>query len=720
MNRRRFLGSTLLGSLSTLRGPCALSAMIGAPAKASGSLQTRASSSWRLRTEDTEVYFSMHDGRPVAKVLSARATGQNWLSSPIREQLMTTVLLDGVSAGTDWKFEGAVEDHRGGEVIFRYRNTKPSLELRSIWRARPGRGPVEHWATIKNLSGRTVTVTHQDSLALGGLALTSGESAQAWWINRGANTPDLKGGMFTPNVDSDLDQILVSDPTKGASPVPWMAVQVGGKHGLYVGWEFSGIGRIHVKTVVENPARFDLQVGLLPDFKTDIATGETFWVPPAFVGCYRGSLDEGSYTLHRFILDKLLPSLPKDQPYPTLAYNLYLDAGGNKAREKNVLQSAAICKKLGFETFVPDAMWYPEDGDWRWDPERFPQGGGPIADYAHQKGMRLGLWCAWTHGGTSHAPGATNIQQHLDWFNQKPGPKWKPEYINWSPLMDLGCSAAEEWAKEKTQQVVAENHLDYLKHDFSPIVTECEQTNHRHRYGTDVSYWSTQGYYEVQEALKRKFPDLVLEGCSGGGHIKDFGYIKRVHYIVTTDTLSALPDRQSIYDSTFAFPPAVLMAYTYDNFYNRTSDRPGPYLWRSAMMSAWQIDPTDTATWTDREIRDAKRSTQIYKSWVRPILNDCEVHHILPRPDGIHWDGMFYWSRRLKRGTVYIFRPNNDQVTMRFRLRGLEAGGQYNIRSEDGSVSQGVLNGAQLMSQGLTVRLPHKYSSDLIYVEQDD
>src|SRR6202023_4427777 len=113
---------------------------------------------------------------------------------------------------------------------------------------------------------------------------------------------------------------------------------------------------------------------------------------------------------------------------------------------------------------------------------------------------------------------------------------------------DLGYDPAREWAMKETQRVVRDNQLDFLKHDYTPIVTQCEQTNHRHRYGVDVSYWSTLGYYEVQKALMKNFPDLSLEGCSGAGHIKDFGYIKHVHYIATTDTLSSLPNRQSIWD----------------------------------------------------------------------------------------------------------------------------------------------------------------------------
>ena len=189
------------------------------------------------------------------------------------------------------------------------------------------------------------------------------------------------------------------------------------------------------------------------------------------------------------------------------------------------------------------------------------------------------------------------------------------------------------------------------------------------------------------EALKQRYPNLALEGCSGGGHLKDFGYIKHVHYIVTTDTLSALPDRQSIYDSTFAFPPAVLMAYTYENHYNKDADRPRPFFWRCAMMG-WrgEIDPTQRPPTGRREgyPLDAQRATEIYKSWIRPILRDAEVHHILPRPDGFHWDGMFYWSPSLKHGTVYVYRPNSDQGSQRIPLKGLAPDVQYRVRSEGG------------------------------------
>ncbi len=673
---------------------------------------------WRLATDDTVIIVSVDCDRPVLKSLSSKAASRNWLSVPLREKLMDKVEVNGVPVATEWKFHGADLDSGREQLTLRFSNSDPQLELRSIWRARHGHGPVEHWLTIANDSGRTVTVRHQDSLVLDGLVLAPHESAQAWWVNRGGGNASQEGGTFTVDANAEFAQDLISSPVDGSSPVPWMAIQVGQIHGLYVGWEFSGIGRIHAETISMKPTRLDLRIGSLPEFKTDLPVGETFLVPPAFVGCYEGDIDEGGYTLHRFVLEKLLPPLPKDQPYPTLAYNLYLDSGGNKAREADVLRSAALCREFGFETFVPDAMWFPQAGDWRWDPERFPNGVRPIEQYVHQNGIKLGLWVAWAQGGNSEDSEALNVFRRPDWFVQRFNPDWKSDYLNWSTLLDLGYDPAKEWAKRATQHLVSEYKLDYLKHDYSPIEVKCVQTNHRHQHGVDVSYWSTVAYYEVQEGLKRKFPDLVLEGCSGGGHIKDFGYIKRVHYIVTTDTLSSLPNRQSIYDSTFALPPAVLQAYTYENHYNQVSDRPLPYFWRCAMMGAWQIDPTNTSTWTTEERAGVRRATEIYKSWIRPMLRDVKVHHILQRPDDYHWDGMFYWSPSLKRGTLYVFRPNNDEVFRRVRLKGLVGDKSYRVRSEDHSVAEGIRTGAELMNLGLRIKLPGKFTSDLIYLEE--
>ena len=684
--------------------------------------------SWRLSTDDTFIDLSVQNDLPVitsvgASKLEAKKLQANWLLAPVPEALLPAVEQNGATISTMWRYKTASYDAGSGKLVLRFANVAPALELESIWQARPGRGPVEHWLTITNLSNAPVTLGHQDSLVIDHIAIPEHDSMDAWWIKRGGGNATNEGGTYARSV-GNTDETLTSDPTDGASPVPWLAMQVGDSRGLYVGWEFSGIGRIHFhaspasgSSHATKPAELKIETGNAPAFKTDVMPGEKFLVPPAFVGCYTGDIDDGSYSLHRFIQEKLVPAYPPNYPYPSLTYNLYLDSGGANAKEADVLRSAVLANELGFETFVVDAMWFPQSGDWRWDTTRFPHGAKPVEEYLHSHNMQFGLWMAYTHGADSDDPRAMSISRHPNWFAAPP--KLDPEgHINWGAIVDLGSDAARDWVKQATQQAVRDYKLDYFKTDYTPIVTQCQQTDHRHHYGVDVSYWSTLGYYAVQENLLNTYPNLILEGCSGSGHIKDFGDIRRVHFIAMNDTLSSLPDRQAIYDSSFAFPPSALMNYTYENYYDTYSDAPEAYLWRSAMMSWWQIDPTHSASWTPEQRAGVKREVEIYKSWIRPILRDVEVHHILPRPDGFHWDGMFYWSPSLKRGTLYIFRPNSDQAAAHVYLKGLDPGKKYSLRTEDHSIPDGMYSGLQLMSAGLDIHLPKRYSSDLLYIEQ--
>ena len=294
---------------------------------------------------------------------------------------------------------------------------------------------------------------------------------------------------------------------------------------------------------------------------------------------------------------------------------------------------------------------------------------------------------------------------------------WRPGPFSGVQLC-LASSDAKHWAIAKTEWLVKNHHLDYLKHDIGPIVTSCERSDHRHKYGVDASYWATLGYYEVQERLRQANPGLVLENCSGGGQIKDFGVIQRTHYTVATDTLSNLPDRQSIYDSTFAFPPLLLQAYTYDNFYPVKGDEPASFLWRSGMMSAWQIDPTDTAKWTPLHAQFGAQATKTYKEWIRPMLQDVKVHHILPRPDGVRWDGMFYLNPETGRGMLYIFRPDSPDDRQTIHFKGLDRAKHYWIWSEEGLLHRSRKLGSDLMTNGLPITLERRYSSDLVYVQE--
>jgi hypothetical protein len=51
-------------------------------------------------------------------------------------------------------------------------------------------------------------------------------------------------------------------------------------------------------------------------------------------------------------------------------------------------------------------------------------------------------------------------------------------------------------------------------------------------------------------------------------------------------------------------------------------------------------------------------------------------------------------------------------------LKGLVADEKYTVRSEDHSTQERTYSGAVLMKSGLMIRLPERYTSDLVYLEE--
>jgi len=90
-----------------------------------------------------------------------------------------------------------------------------------------------------HFGGKTVTVSHQDSLVLS--RLLPGGPASLWWVKRGGGNAMDQGGTFSAPLKTGLDQLLPTSPNNGVDPVPWMAVQVGQDRGLYVGWDYKAL-----------------------------------------------------------------------------------------------------------------------------------------------------------------------------------------------------------------------------------------------------------------------------------------------------------------------------------------------------------------------------------------------------------------------------------------------------------------------------------------------
>jgi alpha-galactosidase len=323
-----------------------------------------------------------------------------------------------------------------------------------------------------------------------------------------------------------------------------------------------------------------------------------------------------------------------------------------------------------------------------------------------------------------------------DWVVADTPADWKPEPFK-GQTIDIGLPEVQAWAEGETERIVSDYHLDMLEHDGYLVAQGCARTDHPHAppdpenlhvrpaassfwvesaNETDVSYHATRAYYGVQAALRKKHPGLLLEICNDGGRMVDFGSAAHGDYFSITDAYDPVSNRRAFYDASHVLPPAMLETYVekwptpaIENF---------RYMLHSGMMG-WLTIMTDTTAWTDQQHRVAKEEFELYKTKLRPLIRDAELHHISARPDGVHWDAMEYFDPTRETGVVYVFRgtaTNAHANQQKFALKGLRSDRQYLLHFHDGNSRDRKMTGRTLMESGLEVELRTANSSELVFI----
>ena len=672
---------------------------------------------WSFNTGDTSLTVTCNADQLAIASLSSPGGTPGWIGKPVPVSLPAHVFINQASRSLRWKFSESTAKPTLGATTLRFISREPKMELLSIWQAQPGAGPIEHHFEIVNHSGGIIEVTLQPSLALT-LTAPPEHLLENWWVEKGGGRPS-DAGTHQESISNGYTFKGRSTPyAEAPEMIPWISIQdVTGNAGVYFGIEFSGRVGFDVSAAGQ-PLQVSVTAGLDPserDFRSRLAEGERFVTPTVFVGCYRGDVDAGANRLHRFVATHLRPAA-SDARYPLVVNNSWGSGMAvDEALARHMIDDSAA---LGVELFHIDAGWFRGVGDWHPDDKKFPHGLAPVSDYTHGKGMLFGLWVGWTQGGTEsrgmETMAVTNPQQQ-DWFTHDYPATWKPADFTGATAC-LGDAPARDWCLRELRRIVSANKLDLLEHDQVMIVDQCNRTDHSHTASpADIAYHAAEGYYSVYDQLRKEHPALLFEDCVNGGRTVDFGIVRRTHYISITDTYDPMSNRRAFYDSSYPLPPSMCECYV--------ENKPGPSLatfntmLRSGLMG-WCTLMCDTGAWSPQQHHSAKHEIEIYKKWIRPLINHGDLYHISTRPDDARWDGMEYMDSKTGKGIVFAFRGATAGETSHvFKLKELDRTTSYAIWSEDGSVSPALLSGAKLMDEGLTVKLSEPGASELIYLQ---
>jgi hypothetical protein len=451
---------------------------------------------WSLKTADTTLTLGVRADKKLYLCKLASPAGWNWTKAPSPFPFVSHAGIGDEKRELTWRFQRGAEDHAdGSRVTLTFTNADPALELASIWQARRGPGPVRHTLFIRNQSSRKVTLYEQESLDVQVVGPAEGTSVV--YINDDGSLPDKTGVYHDPLV-AGYRKLLQFSEAQDFIPITFVDAE--GKHGLYVGWEWS-IGRMAIATH-PGPGSAAIKAGNGDDFKTDLEPGETFEVPPGFLGAYQGDLDDAGNSLRKYLFNYSMPAVLRNDPgYPKVEWNAFAATGKGQgswtSTETKYYPLMDEIAPLGFEEVVLDIGWWQGDTNHKPHPPvgnstNWPSGMLAARNYAHDKGMRFGM------------------------------------YWNCNPSMTTldGINHRQEDARFLYEQF----RMDFFRSDGTDgnvLQTGGHGPGTRAHYAEDAGYWQTKGYYQVLDSLYATITNFSYENCSGGGRIKDYGILKR-------------------------------------------------------------------------------------------------------------------------------------------------------------------------------------------------
>lgn len=330
------------------------------------------------------------------------------------------------------------------------------------------------------------------------------------------------------------------------------------------------------------------------NFSWKLEPGSAFQTPEVLMTYSDQGLNKMSQAFHEIIRERIVRSKFKHADRPILVNNweaTYFDFNEEKLR--TIVDEA---ENLGIEMFVLDDGWFghrDDDnsslGDWTVYKKKFPSGLGHFADYVHEKGLKFGLWFE----PEMISYDSELYRKHPEYLMQVPGRRPSPSRNQY--VLDLTRKEVIADLFGQISKVLKEGSVDYVKWDMNRHLSDVYSASLPKDRQGEVYHRYVLGLYELMERITSAFPDVLFEGCSGGGGRFDAGFAYYMPQIWTSDNTDAVSRLTIQYGTSLVYPISMTTAHV-SAIPNHQTGRKTPFETRgNAAMSAvfgYELDLT--------------------------------------------------------------------------------------------------------------------------------
>ena len=457
-------------------------------------------------------------------------------------------------------------------------------------------------------------------------------------------------------------------------------------------------GSFQTKIQLDQMEQVRLVMGINPElFRWELKPSEVFDTPEVIMSYSGNGMEKLSHNFHKVIREHVCRGMYKLAERPVLINNweaTYFDFN-----EEKILKIAEQAASLGVDMLVLDDGWFGKRnddcsglGDWFVNEEKLNGGLGKLAEKIKSLGMKFGLWFE----PEMVSEDSDLYRSHPDWAIKIPSRN--PVRSRYQLVLDMINPEVRDYLFGAISDILKNADISYIKWDmnrsicdwYTPCLSAENQGEMPHRY--------VLGLYELLERLTTAFPDVLFEGCSGGGGRFDAGMLYYCPQIWCSDDTDAFERTKIQYGTSFFYPVSAIGSHV-SAVPNHQTGRITPIETRAVTAMAGSFGyELDLNTLSHDEKQEVKEQIVRFKK-DGPLIHNGLYYRL---SDSLN-DKYAMWGfvsedkkEVLVHGVIFRTEPNRTQYLV--KLRGLLPDTNYRL-AENGEVYKGsaLMNGGILL-----------------------
>lgn len=457
-------------------------------------------------------------------------------------------------------------------------------------------------------------------------------------------------------------------------------------------------GSFQTKIQLDQMEQVRLVMGINPElFRWELKPSEVFDTPEVIMSYSSNGMEKLSHNFHKVIREHVCRGKYKLAERPVLINNweaTYFDFN-----EEKILKIAEQAASLGVDMLVLDDGWFGKRdddcsglGDWFVSEEKLNGGLGKLAEKIKSLGMKFGLWFE----PEMVSEDSDLYRSHPDWAIKIPSRN--PVRSRYQLVLDMINPEVRDYLFGAISDILKNADISYIKWDmnrsicdwYTPCLSAENQGEMPHRY--------VLGLYELLERLTTAFPDVLFEGCSGGGGRFDAGMLYYCPQIWCSDDTDAFERTKIQYGTSFFYPVSAIGSHV-SAVPNHQTGRITPIETRAVTAMAGSFGyELDLNTLSHDEKQEVKEQIVRFKK-DGPLIHNGLYYRL---SDSLN-DKYAMWGfvsedkkEVLVHGVIFRTEPNRTQYLA--KLRGLLPDTNYRL-AENGEVYKGsaLMNGGILL-----------------------